>query len=497
MDFSIKGPGGGLSFSRQGLPERRRARQDRPAPERGASRVPADWTHELGAAEQLRALSVSVHQAIEATETAAAWIGAAAAGLEEALAHLSAMEEALAAARAAGRPACLAAWADLQERWRKHCRAIDAVGHKTRFGSVALLDGTLGCRAAAFGPGLTLVSAGEGARSSPPDGFPVIIRQEPTRCTLIGELPLDDDAIAGGVALAVIASGRRATATARPPQTRAEVAEALAAAARAADLPVSVLAGPGGRLLIQHARHGSAHRLAAESSLPGILSRLDGTPMEAANGRDVAGTIAGEPATGRGLILTGDPYNRRTAGMTVRYFPATGGAPGWKRGEFEAGRVAVSQQRLHLRWEAPDCAPVSLRLDAVRCANLGRGVDDRDEPVSLENLPGWPPARSETAADVLRRASEQVRDILRQVQHAQRQALPRHLARLSVQAQNLEAAGSAITAPQVALDAARVLARGLSGDAAQLGALRRGLTPSALLRLLDGNDAPEERSTLN
>jgi len=203
MDFSIKGPGGSLNFSRQRLPERRRPRQERPAPERDPSPAAVDGQQELAPAEHLRALAVPVNQAIEATEIAAAWVGAAALGLEETLAHLSAMEQAFEAARAAPPPEAAAAWAALRERWRKHCRAIDAVGRKTRFGPVLLLDGSLGCRAAAFGAGLTLVAAGAGVRSSPPDGYPVLIRQEPTRCTLIGELPLDEGAIARGVTLAV------------------------------------------------------------------------------------------------------------------------------------------------------------------------------------------------------------------------------------------------------------------------------------------------------
>ena len=497
MDFSIKGPGGGPRFSRQQLPERRRPKQEHPAPRPGARSSGMDWTENLDAAEHLRAVSASVNHAIEATETAVAWVGAAAAGLEEALAHLTAMQGALEDFLKDSGIGSEAEWNRLRERWLKHCRAIDAVGQKTRFGSVALLDGSLGCRAAVFGAGLTLVTAGQSVKSSPAEGYRVIIRQEPTRCVLIGESPLDDAAIAKGIHLAVWESGRRAETTTRPGQGVRDVTQALGDAARAAALPVSILPGPGGRLMVQHARLGSAYRLLGESSAPGILSRSDGTPLEIANGRDVAGTIGGEPATGRGAILTGDPYNRRTAGLALQYLPPSNPAPGWKTGEIEAGRVIVAQHRLHLRWDEPDSTPVSLCLDPVHSAALGRGEDGDGGLAALADIPSLPRERSDLAARVIRRATDHVRDILIQVQHAQRQALPGHMARLGVHAQNLAAAGSAITAPQVALDAARVLARGLGAEAASLGAFRRGLSPAALLRLLDGNAPLEERSRLN
>jgi hypothetical protein len=499
MDFSIKGPGAGLRFSRQRLSERRRQKPDAPAPAGGAPEDAAFFAHDLGEAEQMRASVVAVNQAIEASEVALAWAHSAAEGLEEALAHAGMMDktgqEALGARQGPPEPA---AWKALQERWAKHCRAIDAVSDRTRFGPFQLLDGTLGCRAAAFGPGLSLISVGDDVRSSPPEGYEIVISQEPTRATLLAGVPLTQAGIDGGLRLAIVCAGKRADVETRAGQSPESVASALHTQAQAGGLPVSVRLGPKDRLLVQHHRLGSRYRFTAESSIPDVLSNPDGSPRAVANGRDVAGLLHGEPGTGAGQLLTGHPDNRVTAGLCVRFHPtADSTAPGWKNQQLAAGRVIVSQQRLRLRWEGPEAVDIALRLDPVRCGELGRAEDDDGDPVCLADVTDLPPERARSAVLAIGIACRTLAAMAARVRAASDVALPRHLARLRVQAQNLAAASQAITTPHLAMDAVRALVGGLRRSGSDAAAAQNAMPPTALLRLLEGEPAAEDRTKLN
>ncbi len=499
MDFSIKGPGTGLRFARQRLPARRHTATDPPAESGAAAETAAVWAGELHESEQMRAAIVAVNQAIEASELAAAWVGRAGEGLREALAHARMMEQTARKAVSAGCDFPSAeVWEQLQDRWRKHRQAIDAVAEKNRFGPVQLLDGTLGCRAAAFGRGLELVRVADGVRSSPPEGYEILISQEPTRPTLLGDLPLTEPEIAHGIALALEVDGHRAEVQAAPGRSPEAVAADLQAAAKQASLPVSVQLGPGSRLLVQHARLGSHFRILAESSVPGVLSNLDGKARIVSNGKDVGGTLHGEPGLGRGQILTGCPDNRFTPGLAVSFRPwLHGGAPGWKYGKLAAGRVLISQQRLRLRWDGADAAHLALRLDPVRCADLGRGEDGADAVVCLADTTTLPRERADAAVAAIGRAREQLEATLREVLEAGELALPAHLSRLRVQAQNLAAASHAITAPQLAMDAVRTLVRGLRIDGDTPLTIQNSVPPKAMLRLLDGELTGDEVLKLN
>jgi hypothetical protein len=300
------------------------------------------------------------------------------------------------------------------------------------------------------------------------------------------------------VVLALEAGGKRVELRTEPGQSPEAVAAALHASARGSGLPVSVQVGPANRLLVQHGRLGSRFQIVGESSVPGILSNRDGTPRVVSNGRDVAGTLHGEPGDGRGQLLTGRPENRFTAGLVVRFrpvVPAT--APGWKDGNLAAGRVLVSQQRLRLRWDGPDALHVALRLDPVRCMDLGRGEDEDGEFVCLADAIALPRERTPAALAAIERARTQVEAALHEVRQAGEQALPAHLARLRVQAQNLAAASHAITAPQLAMDAVRTLVRGLRRGADHPLAVQNTVPPKAMLRLLEWDLTTDEVLKMN
>jgi hypothetical protein len=453
----------------------------------------------------------ALHRAIRDTEDALAILAAAEEGLAGAAALLERLEAHLPGGGAPAAPEHPApggsdgGCAPLAEGIAGLLGELDALARETRFGELRLLDGSLGCTGAALGDGLSFVSAAETVRSSPPQGYEVLLTAEPVRATLLGGRPLTTALPAAGLELALAEGGRTVRVKARRGQSPAALVASLRQAVREAGLPLLVDLTREGRLLVQHRCCGAAHRFAAGASQPGLLGAGAGTAADALapveNGQDIAGTLNGEPAWGDGQTLTGCLGNVSTAGLVVRYtgLPYTGATARLPRRRPRilepavfAGRVVVAQQALTFRPEGSEL--VRLRLDSVRPMALGRGLTTASGFVSLADIRADSPGETADARLVAGQARLEVETQWRRVAGYSRAQLAGVLARQRVQAQNVTAAGQ-LAAPEQARAAVRSL-RALmaeSGGGTALSAQTRP-TGSALLRLLepeeDGSDRP-------
>ena len=383
MVMTIEGAGR-QGFTPRHEPETRRRR---PSPKPRPPAVSEGFVRDGGRqGEQARAQIAAFHRAIREAEDALAIVAEAdhgLAGIQHILMKIDGGLERLAMGElppdgevgestSPGTP----------EAWLAQCLAdLDRIAVETRFGEKHLLDGSLGCAGMALGDGLTFVSAGDGVRSSPAGGYEVMLTREPTRATLLGEVALSEEAIAGGMVLTLAVEGREASFTTRADQSPREVAEGLQDALMQAQLPLHVDATPEGLLLVQHRQFGSAHHFWAHSSLPGVLSNIDGSRRRVANGTDIAGTIHEEPAIGVGQILTGAPGNTATAGLEVYYtgLPYTGftgrlprSRPAILESRVFAGRIILARQALAFRLDSGAGGTVFLGLNSARPKDLGR-----------------------------------------------------------------------------------------------------------------------------
>lgn len=461
----------------------------------------------LAAGEQARTEIAAINQAIQATEQGLALVSTARHGLEavqQRLARMAGSIRRILADRPSGAgPPPAEGWQDVLRTLQDEARAIDDLARETRFGDRRLLDGSCGCRGAAFGPWLEFVAAGGRVRSSPPEGYPVVLKQEPTRAAVLGERSLTADAIAAGETLALETEGTWIEIRTRPGQSLAEVVRALNQPLLERGLPLAVLAAAGDRLLVHHRYYGSGWRFRVRSGTPGILSGRDGEAREADNGRDVVGTLNGEPAEGKHQLLVGSPENRTTAGLAVRYTgtpppgfepadsrPCTNGAAplrdGWKDGVLEAGRVLVVQRSLKLRLGGTEFV---LRFDAATCAELGRGSAEADGIACVADAVQAAPHRADRALAVIELARAQVAQALREAVQAERETLPGHLAKLRVESENRLATEGAAGPPADVTAWVAQLGIRLRVEGAEALHAQRYPRPTALLRLL--GDAEE------
>ncbi|MFI5400527.1 MAG: hypothetical protein ACHQZQ_05705 [SAR324 cluster bacterium] len=506
MSVSIRGLGGHEPAWQR--PGSRHPRQGDAAPGGVPAGAPQadEVTTSPAAGEGDRSGIAAIHQAIQAAEDGLALVSAARHALESVQGRLGRMAGTLRGAleRAGPDPPAGPEWAEALSAAQSDGTAIDRLARDARFGGTHLLNGSFGCKGAAFGPLLEFVSAAGTVRSSPPEGYAVLLTQEPTRATLLGEEPLTAQLIAAGETLELEAEGRRVSVVSRPGQSAADVAAALHTEAGLAGLPLGIALTGRDRLLVHHLRYGRKWRFRATSRTPGVLSSRDGSPREAANGRDVAGTLHGEPASGEGQVLVGLPGNRATAGLAVRYTGTTppgwpppqargkaGGAvrDRWKDGTCEAGRVLVVQRALVLHLDGAERS--ELRLDSVACADLGRGGGTGDDLASVAAALRAAPGQGADALAAVERARAEVGRTLAEALRLERDVLARHLAHLRVEAQNVMAIRGGAERPDDAGHWVAQLGERLRRAGPDALAVQRYPRPTVMLRLLGGEQDGE------
>jgi len=371
------------------------------------------------------------------------------------------------------------------------------VAETTCFGPRRLLDGSLGCSGVAVGDGLEFVGAGPHTRSSPPHGYEVLLSEEPVRATVLGERALTVDRIAEGVRLSLREGGRAARLVTQRGQTPRDVAAALQAAAREAGLALAVEATGDGRLLVQHRLFGSAYRFAVGSSLPGVLSTPQGAPRVVSNGRDIAGTMNGEPAWGDGQTLTGCFGNPTTDGLVVRYtgLPFTGATgrlrhsrPSVLKPRVFAGRVVVAQQALVFRLGGAPAEQINLRLDSVRPQHLARGVANASGFAALADVRVTGSVALRDALLMVAQARAEVETGLEALRKLAHGTLTEALGRLRVQSQNVAASVPDLHAPDAALHAVQALSLAIVREARTALSAQAHPPQGSLLELLDDDE---------
>ena len=489
MVMRITGLGQGPLADRRLLGERQRKDDDRPGegpPRQAQDRVERRY----GQSEQLRAEFAALNGAIQQTEDALAMATAAEEGMGRAAERLQALEGRL-------RPLADDGKAEVatkaQPDWLlETLAALEQIAETTCFGPLRLLDGSLGCAGVAVGDGLEFVGAAPGTRSSPPQGYEVMLSEEPVRATLLGGRAAGGT-LPDGIRLLLREGGRRAGICTRSGQGMQQAAAALHTDAQRAGLALTVDTTKDGRLVVQHQLFGAAHRFAAASSLPAVLSTPEGGPRIVANGRDIAGTINGEPALGSGQTLTGCAGNPTTAGLVIRYtgLPYTGAngrlprsRPAILEPRVFAGRVVVAQQALAFRLGADAADTIHLRLDSVRPQHLARGVATAGAYASLADARGRNPAEARDALRLVARARDEIaqrRAALHELVHGR---LTGMLARLRVQSQNFAAASQDLLVPGAAIQAVQALSRHILREARSALTAQAHPPQGSLLELL-------------
>ena len=508
MTMTIQGFGGSYVPGRRSNAGKRRRAPETEEPGAGPPAQLGSAMRESWCGEQSRAEIAAVAQAIQAAETAKEIVEAASGGLDEINSWLAAMrreiEQALKPAETVG--AMPKEYAAHHKEMAEARERLAELVNSVLFGRMRLLDGGLGCTGNAFGEGLDFVRGSPQSRASSPEGYPVWIRQEATRASALIAIALTPEQLASGMHLAMEENGLLARFSPQPGQALEDIAAGLRQAAEAAGLQVVVEEGPCGQLLVRHTKYGAAHGFTLSSSVPGVISHPDGTPLLIDNGQDVVGSINGEPALGEGQILTGCAGNRTTDGIAVRFagtLPISedtelvmeslhrlgmGLSPEEMNEWHLMGRVILAQQPFMIRLGTGESQLVSIRLNSMHPRRLGLGVENGRGFRSLAEVRLSDAATAHSAMLVLHRAEEEVRQALLCLEELRSPVLTGNLARLRGEAERQRQIFTNIADGQGAQLVAHDLRDHMrsQGPAALLAQLQP--LPGAMIRLLtDGN----------
>ena len=283
-----------------------------------------------------------------------------------------------------------------------------------------------------------------------------------------------------------------------------EVVRALNRAIHRHELEAALAVAAEGVVWMRHLRFGSGHWIALSNSEPGLLTPANGEVLRAANGLDVVGSINGEPAVGRGRILTGKAGNPHTDGLAVLFSgEPPPPAPSPPAGEEEpagtslpvmgqlVGRVILSQQPLVLRAGTGERETIAIRLNSVRCSQLGRAAETLGGFRSLADIRVDSPDDLRDARRVIAQACLEAEEMRAGLDDLANTTLAETLSRLRIQAENLKALDPNIAAPPYARQIVRALRERMEIEAplalmAQVRPLR-----GAIMRLLSSDPAQE------
>jgi len=259
---------------------------------------------------------------------------------------------------------------------------IEALATAARFRSQLLLDGSHAVQGMVSGEHLEFLGVEGDIPSSPLEGYSVEVHEAALSAKIVGRHPLTQDLIDGGEQLWVRegnAELRFRVTRGKPPQA---VFAELQRAIREQNLPLHATLVEDGKLSLRHLHYGSTHGFAAASTTPGVLSPKSLEWTDALPGRDMKGTINGEPCEGCGQTLVGSPQSALIAGLAVRY---TGAAEDLTLPK--VGTVSVLQNAipLHIDGKLLPTAP-RLSLRSFRVHDLGRNVSNKSGFRSLEDV---------------------------------------------------------------------------------------------------------------
>ena len=256
---------------------------------------------------------------------------------------------------------------DLEREVQMRLSQMEEIVRQCRFHGRGLLDGQSGVVGVAHG--LEFIRGGPNTRSSPPEGYAVHVAQAPTRATLQGGVPLDPAWLKDEEEI-FIAEGEHFV---RYPVSEVDTVETLAGhlnmAVRAAGMDLEVRLTPQRHLVVRHNQHGSQYKFKGASKTTPLLSKRPGKVEWSRRGRDIQGTIGGEPAFGIGRMLIGYLDNQNTSELAVLW-------RGARNGSGLAGRCHVRQNGLNIQEDTEGEGPATrLALPSFRIAQLGNWME--------------------------------------------------------------------------------------------------------------------------
>ena len=393
----------------------------------------ADSPAGLVISEQMRAQLAGLNQAIANSELDNAMIQTTEGALSEVNNLLIRMRQlALQAANeGANDEAMLEA---TQAEIENGIKSLARLGQTAQFGKKKLLDGSTGLSGEAQGKNLVFIGASVDTKTSPIEGYVVDVTRVASRPFMVGSTPITQDNVQN-LSITLFSEGKTVRTRAVEGDTPGSFFGKFQSQVGRAGLPLDMTLSEDGTLSIIHREFGSEPNFQAVSSVAGVISAQADVVEEAVAGADIAGTIGGEAAVGKGQALSGIKGNENTDGLKTRY-------SGQQTGPVGAVNVANNALRFQI---VPDATQKTIiALPTVSPQFLSRSVENESQFNSLAEVNV---KTAQGAADSIRlidTAIDELNLTRGRLGAFQRNEVERNIATLRVTVENLTAAESTI-----------------------------------------------------
>jgi len=437
----------------------------------------ADGPESLVMSEGLRAQIASVQQALQNTEFSMSMVQTAEGALVEVNNLLIEMRQ-LAATAANEGATDFGALISLQFQIRTVIEGIDRVSQFTRFGKKNLLDGSHGTTGMGGNEELVFVNATSQTVSSPLSGYVVDIDKIPLRASLTAGL---DDDNASGLQISLEEEDGAIIKVVNPDGASAlGFVNRLQQEAFSENMNLDIrYDADEEEITIEHREYGLAKGFTVAVNKEEVILENAFEP-KLFLGRDVQGTINGEPADGDSFILTGEPNNKKTSGLSVAYLGD---------GVGNAGSVTVAQNALKFQSGTSADEQITVAINSTHSSVLGRGVDNIS---GFENLSQIRLTSTQEANDAIRlvdEALDQLTSMRGQLGSVQKHTLETNISVLRSTAENLTAAESSIRDTDMALEIANFTKNQIITETAAAAVAQANQTAARVLSLLFRNNA--------
>ena len=265
---------------------------------------------------------------------------------------------------------------DYAEYLARRLQQVDEIVRACRFHGRGLIDGQSGV--VGLGSGVDFVRGGPHTVNSPPEGYEVNILEKPSKAAITGGVAVHEDWLRSEQEI-FLAEGDRFVR--HVPSRSGDISEfllKLQRQVRKAGLDLEVGLTRQRRLVVRHSQYGSHLKFKGFSRHTPLLSKRPGKMEWSRKGKDIQGTLNGEPAFGVGRMLVGFQDNPHTSELAVV----------WRGARLEKerpARVFVVQNGIHFQDFTDSGRPLRrICLPSLYTTAQGRWLETRSGYRTLE-----------------------------------------------------------------------------------------------------------------
>ena len=473
----------------------------------------ADSPGEVYLADILKNLYTGMNQTYKNNEQSASLFQVAEGGLAEVVGVLTELKQlAVHAANEAANDKLMVE-ADQLEIEQK-LQTLDSIARNTSFGSIKLLDGSMGANGTTVGDNLSFVSANQYTPPSPEKGYVVDIHQASTRARFEGKIPLSVENIGDGIQIIVnefetldAVNGRKKINenSEKSGGTQGKFAQIDSRFGELKEQIAQIQKSPDQRLVMRHKEFGHGHSFSVTCNVPGVLTERPLVAEDAMEGLNVEGTIAGYSAIGKGQYLTareGAPaqgvqirYDRELDYIELPVFDEMGNRVGstYKLEPQEMvvgapmeGYVHISQGSKDFYLDSNQGIAEPFSFISVRSNRLGQNVRNESDFNSLADIDVTDIQGARDAQLLIEKAIGDVSKVRADVGSFQKNTIEKTLGIVAQGADNLESSASTLRDTDVAEAMSRLTRDEIMTMTGQVALAQANQKPRTVLGLIRG-----------